>query len=57
MKQLKTHDVRTKLVSKDKDRRTLTNILREECEEDGRESWHESHIIAQEDDDDDPQND
>lgn len=30
-------------------------IIGEECEEDGRESWHKLQIIAQEDDD--PQND
>ena len=55
MKQLKTHDVKTKLLTNDKHWRTLTNIRGEECEEDGREPWHKLQIIAQEDDD--PQND
>lgn len=56
MKQPKTHDVKTKLVTNDKDWRTSTDIY---FERSARKtvalSWHKLQIIAQEDDD--PQND
>lgn len=57
MKQPKTHDVKTKLVTNDKDWRTSTDIY---FERSARKTvvlscWHKLQIIAQEDDD--PQND